>query len=488
MASEKMIIARPPFRDDRIQLELRYLYAAFFGTLCLTWVLWGCSGFSDHITLKEILKSGQLTVITRNNSHCYYLYRDEPMGFEYELAKSFADYLGVKLKLKIAQTWEDMIPLLIKGQGALIAASITVTPQRKKLLAFSDAYMRIQQYLITHQEYSNVDRIEELSGRKIYVRRGSPYQERLQELIREGYKIKLKLIDNISTEELIRRVAQGQIDFTVANNNVFLINHRYYPRAVLTVPINKKQYLAWAVDPRSTALLAKINNFFRSLRASGQFAEIYNRYYDNVKQFDFVDLRTYHRRLESHLPKYETLIKVSARKHSFDWRLIAAQIYQESHFDVEAESHAGAYGLMQLTRSTAKSLGVNDLYDPWQNIPAGVKHLKWLYDRFPLAQPEDRLYLSLAAYNIGIGHVRDARRLALKMRLDPNKWSSLKKTLPLLKSRRYYKQSQYGFCQGNEPVGYVDQIMIYYDILKRRAVEKGLPQHRTHWGLPQYGG
>ena len=164
-------------------------------------------------------------------------------------------------------------------------------------------------------------------------------------------------------------------------------------------------------------------------------------------------------------------IKAAAKKHGFDWRLIAAQIYQESHFNPQAKSRAGARGLMQLLPRTARSLNVNDIYNPVENINAGVQHLKKLYDHFESAEGVDRMLITLAAYNIGQGHVRDARRLAIRMNLDPNSWDSLAKTLPLLAYRKYYKNYEYGYCRGNEPVRYIKQIMIYFDILKRQGIE-----------------
>ncbi|MDI6687484.1 MAG: transglycosylase SLT domain-containing protein [Desulfobacterales bacterium] len=160
-----------------------------------------------------------------------------------------------------------------------------------------------------------------------------------------------------------------------------------------------------------------------------------------------------------------------SNRYGFDWRLIAAQIYQESHFKPASISYAGACGLMQLSRSTAESLEVDDIFDPEQNINAGVRHLRDLYDYFDENDGWDRLFIALAAYNVGQGHMLDARNLARKMNLDPDKWSSMEKTLPLLRYQRYYKNAKYGYCSGEEPIKYVKQIMIYYDILRRRSLE-----------------
>jgi membrane-bound lytic murein transglycosylase F len=229
--------------------------------------------------------------------------------------------------------------------------------------------------------------------------------------------------------------------------------------------------LGWAVHPKSQELRKRINSFFAAIKKSDKFDAIYNKYHGDIQDFDYVDLKAFHRRVKTRLSRYSPFIKAAAKKHGFDWRLIAAQIYQESHLNPGAKSRAGARGLMQILPSTGKSLGVTDLYDPVQNINGGVQHLKNLYEHFDKAQEKDRLLISLAAYNIGQGHIYDARKLAKKMRLDPNKWESLAKTLPLLRYRKYYKNAKYGYCRGTEPVRYIKQIMIYYDVLRRQGFE-----------------
>lgn len=435
-------------------------------TLCLT----GCDWIAPYQSLQEILKSGEITVITRNNANCYYVYRDEEMGFEYELAKAFADHLGVRLRIEIADQWNDLIPSVLSGNSALIAASMTATTPRNKRIRFSDAYMTIRQHLIVHRDNFHINKFEEIGEGAIHVREGTSYQERLEQLQREGFEFRIALEPNVATEELIRRVAMKKIKFTVADDNVALLNRRYYPQVVISTAISGHQELAWGVHPKARELAAEINRFFQKIQSNGRFAEIHQRYYGDVSRFDYVDLRTFHRRITSRLPKFEISIREAAEAHGFDWRLIAAQVYQESHLRVWARSHAGAYGLMQLTRSTARSLGVTDIYDPEQNIPAGVRHLKNLYAHYDKVKGEDRLWIALAAYNIGMGHIQDARDLTRDRGEDPNSWAALKQTLPLLSQKAFYRNSRYGFCRGDEPVAYVRQIQLYYDILKRQAI------------------
>ena len=424
-------------------------------------------------TLHKIIKAGQIAVITRNSAHCFYTYRDKPMGFEYELAKAFADYLGVKLNVQIIEDWEEMIPALENGTGAFIAAGMTITPKRQKQAAFSDGYMDIQQHIISRRNQAKIKKMEDLSGKTIHVRTATSYHERLEEIQKQGVDFTIELHPDLPTEELIQRVDKGDIKFTVADSNVALLSRRHYPGAIMTGAISDLQQLGWALHPEARRLKTKINSFFKIIKRNGKYNEIYNKYYGDVANFDYVYLSIFHRIIKTRLSRYSPFIKAAANKHGFDWRLISAQIYQESHLNPWAKSPAGAKGLMQLLSSTARSLGVKDIFNPVENINAGVQHLKNLYGLFENADGKDRLLISLAAYNIGQGHVGDARQLAVKMNLDPDSWESLAKTLPLLSFRKYYKNSKYGYCRGTEPVQYIKQIMVYYDILKRRGIEQG---------------
>ena len=421
--------------------------------------------------LKHIIKAGEITVCTRNNANCYYMYMGQAMGFEYDLSKAFADYLGLKLNVKFAEKWENMIPSLMNDEYSFIAASMTIMPERKKLVSFSNEYMLIQQYIITHRNNRSIKCQDDLAGKTVHVREGTSYEEGLKLLQNKGIDLKIKLHNDLPTEELIHHVAEEKIEVTIADSNIALLNQRYYPNAVLACPINDPEFLGWAVNRNARNLLCQINSFFKLIKENGKFNEIYNKYYANIDDFDYVDLRAYHRRLKSRLPKYKKTIMEAAEYYDFDWRLIAAQMYQESHFNPKARSHADARGLMQLTRSTAKSLGVKNIFNPEQNINGGVKYLKALYDCFDKAEGLNRLFIALATYNVGYGHIIDARNIAREMNLDPNEWSSLSTALPLLSQRKYYEKVVYGYCNGTEPIEYIKKIMIYYDILKRQGIE-----------------
>jgi membrane-bound lytic murein transglycosylase F len=420
-------------------------------------------------SLEAILESGELTLLTRNNGHCYYTYRDKPMGFEYDLAKAFSDHLGVRLKVK-TPAWEGLIEDLEQGEGDIVGASMTVMPSRQEKADFSESYLTVQQQVIRHNENGSVRETGDLGGKTIHVRRGTSYEARLKALREKGLDIDIVLHDDLPTEELIRMVAEKEIDLTVADSNVALLNRRYYPEIRIAFSLGEEESLGWAVRKGETALLNEVNGFFKKLKANGTLEKLYNTYYANVEIFDYVDLKKYHERIDERLPKYKGIIQRAAGKNRFDWRLIAAVIYQESHFDPEATSYTGVEGIMQLTRDTAEHLGVEDHRDPEQSIMGGVKYLRKLYKSFNDAKDPDRTYLALASYNVGRGHVTDAQKIAEEKGLDPNSWSSLEQVLPLLRYRKYYKTTKHGYCRGTEPVRFVNRIRTYYDILRREAV------------------
>ncbi len=425
----------------------------------------------ENRALDRIKKSGTITVITRNNAHCYYIYRNQGMGFEYDLAKAFADFLGLELKVKVCKSWNKLLPSLDEEEGDFVASSVTITPSRLEVADFSSEYLSVQQMVITHKDNLQVNSIDDLEGKTIRVRGQTSYEERLKKLKGNRLDITIQVEHDVSTEEIIEDVAKGRTEITVADSNVALLNRRYYPDIRIAFPIGEPQSLGWAVKKGEGALLDKINTFFDRIKQDGTLNDIYKRYYAYVEKFDHLDIKKFRQRIKARFPKYQHTIKKASEGYGFDWRLIAALIYQESQFNPRARSFTGVKGLMQLTLPTAQEMGIENRLDPQQSIMGGVRYLRKLYDLYDTAQGQDRLFIALAAYNVGSGHVLDARRLASNMKLDPNKWSSLEGALPLLSNARYYKKSRFGYCRGSEPVFHVQSIQTYYDILKRDAIE-----------------
>jgi membrane-bound lytic murein transglycosylase F len=419
--------------------------------------------------LDKIKKSGNITVITRNNAHCYYTYRGNPMGFEYDLAKAFSEHLGVKLKV-ITAHWEELFDTVNNGAGDFIAAGLTITPSRGEIVDFSDEYLSIQQHALIHKSNYEVQQLDDLTGKTIHVRRATSYEERLGELKENGLDLIVKTHVDVPTEELIKMVAEKEIEITIADSHVALLNRRYYPDVKIAFPIEEPQSLGWAVKKGEASLQKEINIFFKKIRKDGTFAKIHEKYFANVEIFDYVDLKKYHQRLHTRLPQYKAIFKKAAQKYGFDWRLIAATAYQESHFNRRAVSYTGVEGIMQLTLETAKEMGITNRLDPAQSIMGGVKYLRKLYDRYKHVQEPDRILIALAAYNVGHHHIVDAQEIASRQNLNPDSWSSLEQILPLLRYPKYYKKTKNGYCRGTEPVRYVNRIITYYEILKKEAI------------------
>jgi len=425
-------------------------------------------------SLHHVLAQGELRVITGNSPHSFHTYRNEAMGFDYELAREFAAHLNVRLKIIPRETWRDMVSALEAGEGDLIAGA-EITPTRSVQVAFSNTYMEVQQHIISNRDRVPLASLSDLSGRTVDLGRGSAHVDFLDELRRRGINVSVRTHDHLSDGSLIPLVARGEIDCTIVTSNVAFLSRRYYPStAVRSLGEEAFVSLGWAVPPPAQALLERVNEFLQSITASGRFDDIYSKYHPNIEAFDYVDLKAFHESMRSRLPRYRPFIKDAARKSGFDWCLIAAQIYQESRLDPLALGPNGSQGLMQILPLTARSLKVSNPFDPVASIKGGVAYLKSLYDMYEGADETDRLMTALAAYNAGPGHVNDAKRLAARMGLDPTRWESLSKALPLLRLRRYYQQAEQGFCRGDITVAYVRQIMTYYDILKRREMDTAI--------------
>lgn len=435
-------------------------------------------GFQD-VSLDRILVAGELKVITGSSLHSHYVYHNQSRGFDYELAREFADHLGVRLRIVSCDTWEDMRTALYSGRGDLIAAGMEITASRSRQAAFSNGYREVQQHLISHRSQPPVATLRDLAGKTVDVGRGSAHHERLEELQREGIDVIIRPHDNLPDDLLIQKVARGEIDFTIANSNIALMIRRYYPSASVQALSRDTVPLGWAVRPEARQLLEKVNSFFRHISETGRLDDIYEKYHWSIGDFDYLDLKTFHERMHTRLPRYRPFIKEAARKNGFDWCLIAAQAYRESHLDPLARGAYDAQGLMQIRPATARSLKIADALDPVASIKGGVQYLKWLYELFDGVEEDDRTLLALAAYNVGPGHVQDARRLASKKGLDPNRWESVAKTLPLLRYRAYYQNAEQGFCRGDITVAYVKHILIYWDILKRQELDAAVAKVNT---------
>ncbi len=403
-----------------------------------------------------------LRMITRNSPETYFMWRGELMGFEYDLMKEFADRQKVNLEIIVADEFEEMLQLLNEGKGDVIAAGISRTEKRKKDLNFSIRYNRVDEKIVANRNNPKIETKEDLKGRTIWVRQSSAFWDTAQQL-KQQFGVKVEAADeSISTELLIAEVARGNIDLTIADSNLVNIEESF--RDTIYSPITLNEGIPWAYITRKNnpKLLNALNRYIGKEYRQTFYNVIKNKYFANQRQ------QQEHRRERisegSALSPFDPIVKQNAKPFNFDWRLIVAQMYQESRFNPRAKSHAGARGLMQVLPRTAEELGYSNLNDPEESIAAGIEYLDWTRDRFDDDLPvEERLYFALAAYNAGYGHVKDAQKLAKKLQLNPNKWfNNVELAMLKLQYPEYYKQTRFGYCRGSEPVAYVREIQQRY--------------------------
>ncbi len=438
--------------------------------------------------LSKIKKSKTLNVVLLNSPTTYYLGVDGPQGFEYDLLTAYAAHLGVELNITTANTTQEAIHLTKDPQYHIISASLTKTPLRTKEFNFGPSYYEVQQQVICYRGMIGSGKFprdeEDLVGLKITVGKDTSYSETIDRLKSEGNDINATYTSEYSTEELLEQVASHKIDCTIADSHIYSLNLRYLTDLALAFTVGDREQLAWVLAPNSKELEADMYSWLNSFNQSGKMAALKDHYYSYILFFDYYDTKMFYKRIKSRLYKYEKYFKQAAKKYDVPWELIAAQSYQESHWNPRAKSFTGVRGLMMLTLSTAKMLGVKNRLSPKQSVMGGTRHLKQMLRYVPKeVEGENRLKFALAAYNIGMGHVRDARRLAKKFGLNENIWSDLKVTLPLLSQKRYYRTVKYGYARGSEPVRYVESIYDYKDILekmeKEKEKEKALKEQET---------
>lgn len=448
--------------------------------------------------LAEIQEEGVLRVVTSYSPVSYFIYRGQPMGYEYELLKYLEGHLGVSIDLKISRDFNDMFELLQSGEVDLIAYNLTITGDRREFLEFTLPLNTTHQVLVQRKpdnwrqfrihetERMLIRNPIELGGKTVHVRRGSSYHERILNLQNEiGEDIDIIEADSgVTTEELIRMVAEREIDFTVSDENVARLNQAYFPILDVRTELSLPQQTAWAVRKNAPYFLESINEWLSHFSRQTDFFVIYNKYFENRRAFT--------NRIDSDLmfstggniSEYDDIIKKYAEDLGWDWMLLAALIFQESQFNPEAVSWAGAMGLMQLMPSTADAFGAEDPFDPEQNIRAGVAFLKWLQNYWTPHIPDEseRIKFILASYNVGHAHVQDARRLAEYFGADPTIWDGNTARFMNKKSmREYYTHEvvRFGYARGLEPVMYVQNISYLYNHYTSVSAIRNLTREAT---------
>jgi membrane-bound lytic murein transglycosylase F len=425
----------------------------------------------DGSSLEEIKKRGKLIVLTSNLPTTYYYDRDNQLtGPEYDMTQSFANYLKVEVEYKVYDSTNEVITALREHQGDIAASSLTVNDKRKIEFDFGPVYQETKEYLVCHRSNKHIKEASDLKDVEIVVAAGSSYIESLQPHPDATWTENTEK----NTSILLAEVAQKKIACTVSDSTLFDIERRYHTELQKKFTLAQGSKLAWMLNKNNDKLKQSIEKWLKNYRKNGDLSQMLDKYYGFVEIFDYVDTHKFLARVKTRLPKYKEYFEDAAAKNGIEPSLLAAQSYQESHWDPKAKSPTGVRGIMMLTQPVAESLGVTSRLDAKQNIYAGAEfHAKMKKMVEQVAEP-DRTWLALAAYNVGRGHFRDAQSLAKKLNKDPDRWSEMKEVLPLLSEKKYHTELRYGYARGDEPVQYVERIRGYDELLHQHFSRKDM--------------
>lgn len=448
--------------------------AAFGGALLLA----ACSGPESSLsgdTLEDIREAGELVVVTAPGPTSYSLNEaGEPVGYEVELTRAFAEHLGVEVRFDVKTDLRGVLAAIADGQAHIAAAGITRTPIREDYYTFGPSYMTVREQVVCRRFGARVREPADLKGVDLAVVGGSSYEETLRALKQDHPEITWRPVEAPSAMPLLEQVQEERLDCTVADSNLVAHARLNYPELLSPLDLASERSLAWVVAPDTPELDAALEDWFSSIHEGELLSQLDERWYGHTRRFDYVDTARFVRRIDERLPALRRHFINAARETGIDWRWLAAQAYQESHWDPDAVSATGVRGVMMLTLPTANELGVEDRTDPAQSISGGARYLRDLYDRLPEeVTGQDRLFKAFAAYNIGMGHLYDARRLAFRQGLDANLWPVMRQTLPMLTEPAYYETVRYGYARGHEPVQYVRNIRRYRVLLDLHLDQMG---------------
>ena len=445
---------------------LRLRHSAWLLTTVLILLLGACG--KQPTALERVQEDGVLRVITRNSPTTYYQDRNGETGFEFDLAERFAKSLGVKLEIETADSIDELFSRLGSPGGPhLAAAGLIESAARSDMARFSRPYLDVTLQVVYRKGRARPTRPEDLVGKRIVVLKGSIQAERLAALKQRLPELQYTESDEVEVPDLLGMVDEGQIDLTLVGSNELAMNQFGFPNVHVAFDLEGTQHLAWAVATGADAsLLQSINDFLEQAQKDKTLQQLSERYYGHIDVLGYVGTYTFAKHLQQRLPRYEQYFHKAADTHKIDWRLLAAIGYQESMWQPDATSKTGVRGLMMLTQRTAQSVGVANRLDPRQSIQGGARYFIQVHAELPDSIEEpDRTWFALAAYNIGGGHLEDARKLTAAAGLNPNKWLHVKKILPRLSQKQWYRKTRYGYARGGEPVHFVNNIRRYYDIL-----------------------
>lgn len=418
--------------------------------------------------LDDLKESGELVVISRESDATWYEGKNGPTGAEYDYLNSFAGYLGVDLRFDIRENDKEILNAITDNEGHLAAAVLTRDPWLEEQgFVFGPEYQSVDQQVVCRRNKGRLPRgPAELTEIDLVVVEDSSQEAHLFALQEDIPDLSWESVDDATIDGLLEQVWRKEIDCTITNSHVVKVKRRLYPELKVAFTLQENQSLAWTLSSEWEFLSAAIDAWLEAIEGDGTLLILQDRHF-NDDEFDYVDMRSFIRRIKSRMPKLLPIFKEAAEKYNMPWTLLAAQAYQESHWNRRAKSPTGVRGIMMLTLVTAAEMGVESRLDAQQSIMGGAHYLSKLESRVPESVTgDDRWWYALAAYNVGMGHVHDARKLASVLELDADKWTEFRGVLPLLSQKKYYKDLKYGYARGAEPVTYVKRIRNYETILR----------------------
>ncbi|WP_252106256.1 MULTISPECIES: membrane-bound lytic murein transglycosylase MltF [unclassified Halomonas] len=440
------------------------LYWAVISIVWLTLVPAG-AGKTPREHLDRVLEKDFITAHTRTTPTTYYEGRQGPTGFEYELLHLFAEYLGVSLNLDARHSPEEVLDA-VREQGDIGAAALPLAPDTPGL-HYTRPIIDMQPLVVYRRGLYAINGPADLEGLKVGTLSASGTEQMLEALKGTLPKLEWQALEGSEIAELLAMVENEELDAAVIFDHQFRVNRLFFPNVERGFALGEPRSLVWALPSgQGLGLLEAADRFLDEQRENGALERLISRYFGHDDYLEYVGTRTFLSHLDQRLPEFAPLFKRAALATGFDWKLLAAVGYQESHWDADAVSPTGVRGVMMLTQPTASDLGVSNRRDPAQSIDGGARYLRSLEERLPEEIIGDnRLYMAMAAYNVGLGHLYDARDIAKMRGGDPNLWADVREALPLLQQRRWHSQTRYGFARGGEPVIYVRNIRRYYEML-----------------------
>ena len=449
---------------------LKTILALFFSLVSLS-ILTSCDDYSPYhrgfSRLDQIKLEGTINVLTRQDPTTYYEGSEGITGLEYDLVMLFAKRINVEANFIFPDTFDDVLIQISEGKADIAAAGLTITEHRKLSMRFASAYQEITEQIIYRSGNKRPRNPHDLSKGIIEIVKGTSHIDILTKLKADHPDLTWNINDKLKTEGLLYLVNEGLIDYTIADSHQASSIKHFYPKLNIAFNITSPRQLAWALPTSNdNSLFDEVNLFFKHIKKDKTLEHLLEKHYGNKGNLSYVGNCTFRKHMESRLPAYEQLFKAEAKKHDIDWRLLAAIGYQESHWRSDTTSPTGVKGLMMLTKGTAKQLGIKDRTDPVQSIAGGALYFKQRLKIIPArVQEPDRTWFALASYNVGFGHLEDARILTVKRKGNPDIWLDVRESLPLLSQKKWYKQTRHGYARGKEPVRYVENIRSYYDLL-----------------------